>query len=205
MFRKTATILICLTFLFPEWIQAQKHDAVGFLESTTERLIQRFGEQHLQEQPNRFVITLVDPSDEVNVFFEKKWQGYFRQRFPDYVTTEKLPAQNDTTTFLNLSLNVLNWQVEFEYEKLSQQIIRQGSLTTFMKLVQFPSGNILWQGDFRQTNSDTLSLASLNLLKTAEALGPENKKSGNGSIVEPILITGVTGIIVYLFYALRSR
>lgn len=162
------------------------------LEKVTERLLKRFGEQYLT-QHKRVAIASVDSSDTVNRYFGAALRRYLNGR------GIRSPSRDAGVDHLRLRFDVLDWNVDLAFDKVSRKVVREGTLTLFFELAHHPSDETIWRGRFEEAYSDSIAVEQLSLL----AVKPE--KSNRRSIWQPILITGVTGVVVYLFYALRSR
>lgn len=89
-----------------------------------------------------------------------------------------------------------------------QQLRRVGEIDTFFQISEQPAGRIVWNGKIRGARSDTVSVDEVEALENRNILftiGEKPEKTGGTNFLEPAVITGVTGIIIFLFYSIRSR
>lgn len=85
---------------------------------------------------------------------------------------------------------------------------RMGHVALFLRISEQPSGKLLWSGEVSRDSSDTIRLAQLKVLENANipfTVGQGTKNGDGSNLLEPVLITGITGTIIFLFYSLRSR
>lgn len=185
--------ILIFSLLFPVWVQAQEGYTVRFLEKMSERLLRKFDEKHLMRH-EAVATTPIDSTDRVDQLFSEVLIRYLNRKY----SVSNL-SRNEAADYLMLRFNVLDWDVNLSFDKLSRKVIRRGSLVLFFELIDHPSSEIIWQGEFEETHSDSISVEEMNIMPV------QSEESNRANILEPILITGVTGVVVYLFYALRSR
>jgi hypothetical protein len=90
----------------------------------------------------------------------------------------------------------------------SKWIIRSGDVHIFLSGVDHPNGQIVWTGNLEISKRDTIPEATLDSIEQGgEIIGKPQRPAVRGAQkwIEPILIAGALGSVVYLFYSVRSR
>lgn len=72
-------------------------------------------------------------------------------------------------------------------------------------LTKLPSGDVLWVDQVRGEARDEVSEDELKVLKgDSFTLNPEELKKENRSLLEPMIVTALVGVLIYLFYSTKS-
>lgn len=161
----------------------------------------------LDETRRPLVVTNGDTTNKLNRFFESRVKHFLTQK--NVPLFEGVEASGSTGSVTTLFFNVLDLAVEYDYrneETAPPEKIRQNSrLVVYVRVARSPSNEILWNGNLASKRSDWIAIKKSGSLLNNLAQPGKIQKNPQKNIWEPIIVSGVTGIVVYLFYALRSR
>jgi hypothetical protein len=92
---------------------------------------------------------------------------------------------------------------------VSGSLKRVALINFFLRVLQEPFGEVLWSGELSAQKNDSVSAENLESLENPNIPFTKGKLSEppehDRKLLQTLLISGVTGAIVYLLYALRSR
>jgi hypothetical protein len=86
-------------------------------------------------------------------------------------------------------------------------VLRKAHVSLLGRLMVSATGRIAYNGTLQANKSDWVTLADKQLYENPNiefTIGKAVQTRGGG-ILQPLIVTVVTGVVVYLFYALRSR
>jgi hypothetical protein len=85
---------------------------------------------------------------------------------------------------------------------------RIARIELFSLITQQPSGKVLWNGMAEKVFEDVLPVNSLEEVENDNLIftkGQTLQTVDSGNLMKPVFIVAITGVVVYLFYAFRSR
>ncbi|MFQ5706253.1 MAG: hypothetical protein ACE5HO_02325 [bacterium] len=107
---------------------------------------------------------------------------------------------------LSVGIKYINRNPEKSIEE--QRLQRIGHVGLFVRIFEQPSGRLLRSEEIKGAKADWVERVHLSQIENPNISFTQGEIEGigrNNKFWEPVLITGVTGIIVFLFYSLRSR
>ncbi|MFQ5750881.1 MAG: hypothetical protein ACE5HI_02700 [bacterium] len=213
--------LLCSLFVI--WTLSTKCSAedltnLQFLTNLTDSLLQAATQDISERIKKKVVIRSLAVNKEVDWFIENQLVKFLHKRDVQsiYLNQDTLNAISATTRKDTISIfefKLLTIGIEY-FEENSQglskagYVNRKGSISIYLRIIEQSTGEILWNGDIEKSQYDWIPLAAIDRLENPNvpfSKGVLIKNRGRTTILKPILITGITGIIVYLFYSLRSR
>lgn len=90
----------------------------------------------------------------------------------------------------------------------SRSLVRQVQSGFYLKVVRGSAGEVLLSREVWGKKSDIIleeNIASYENPELAFTIGQKVKSTSRVRWLQPVLISGVAGVVVYLFYSLRSR
>ena len=81
-------------------------------------------------------------------------------------------------------------------------------MSVLLNVVRYPSGRVMWNEHLTEIRTDVVSRSEVADLESADLLLTKGNSFNAGAandILQPVLLSGVTGAIVLLFYKLRTR
>ncbi|NIR72255.1 hypothetical protein GWN42_16280 [candidate division KSB1 bacterium] len=181
--------------------------------SLTDSLLERVANDVLKSiVPTRVVIKSLDVNQAVDWFMEERLLEILKKNnVPSvYIRNNLENGEEDSSTVFEYK--VLNMGINYrENSRASSNgglIDRTAGVHFYLRIVQNPDRKILWSGTIEASKADALPA---ELLRRSEnpnvpfTQGKLTSETGKGKLFQTVLISGATGVIVYLFYALRSR
>ncbi|RMF65587.1 MAG: hypothetical protein D6743_07770 [Calditrichaeota bacterium] len=205
-------VYFCFLVATPE-AAAQRVTNLEFLTGLTDSLLDQATQVLDSVEVRTVVIRALDPQNDANWFFEDRLSAVAKAHGSPAIY---LGAPGSEERFWPDSSAVI---IEFEPLKLdvvyeqSDGVARAGygkrigNVGLFLRLVNGGTGRLLASDTIEARKSDWVAEQELDEIKSDKISfsKSEGGKKPLGKIVQPLLISGVTGILVYLFYSLRSR
>lgn len=194
---------------------AEEKSNLQFLESLTDSLLQDVFDHSFKNKPVRVKIRKLGAEDAVDWFFENRIVEVLKNEDVSFFFIQEndhadisLPAESfSTIEYKPLELNIKYGPKTKKFP--SQELIkRTGNVQILLRIIEHPGGKILWNAIQNASRVDWVDLESLNSLENENVIFAQGERIHDrigSSIVQPILIATVTGVIAYLFYSLRSR
>jgi hypothetical protein len=85
---------------------------------------------------------------------------------------------------------------------------RNVAMTVAFRVLAQPDGKVLWSDELKQQSVDLVSTQAIKALEEETVdftHGHFVEQEESTGVLQPLLVTTVTGIVIYLFYAFRSR
>jgi hypothetical protein len=164
--------------------------------------------------PRHAVVKSLQEAEGVDWFLQSRLVKALEDRKVEYVYL--LHSNHDS---LNVGDNAeATWGYEFKvltigvsYFKIAKNmetITRQGRVEFLLRIINKLSGEIVFSRTLTGTKSDWIPIANVAAVENAQlgfTRGEMKSPPSKNRLIQPILITTVTGVIAYLFYSLRSR
>lgn len=193
----------------------QEKSNLKFLENLTDSLLQDVFSQSFENKPIRFAIRNFGAADEQSWFFEnqiiealkKEGTSVFFVPEDDHAGASLSEENVIIVEYRSLDIGI-EYGPEIKKNQSPMLIQRNGKVGFSLRIISRPEGKILWNGSKSGTKFDWISLDSINEVENENisfVKGRQIKDSEASSLLQPILISVVSGVIVYLFYSLRSR
>jgi hypothetical protein len=88
----------------------------------------------------------------------------------------------------------------------AKRVERRTDIGIFAQLADVGSGDILWVGDTQRSGGDTIRYSQLKLVEDQryEFTRPPRHEVRWSRLIEPVVVTGIIGGLVYLFFSNQS-
>lgn len=213
------TIFLNVTFLLcgsPNSSLAQQSNLELFV-SVTDSLLEHVIDEVSEKVQTRLKLRALKPKTENDWFlesrlfkiFEKKTSAsYFLELQEDSVA---IHGKLDSASVFEYKILNIGTQYLPDSRMSSQSLKRITRIHFYLRVIQEPSGEILWSGEptaqksgfVNKDNLETLEHQNIIFTKGNVSELPEPEK--NGKVLQTLLISVITGTVVYLLYALRSQ
>lgn len=220
-FKSQINIFLFLVLLFSSRlsnVHGQEVSNLKFLANLTDSLLEEVSKKILDDTTRPVKIRSLESNKDVTWFFVNQLIEVLKKNdhaviyLNQGVNYQDL-IQKDGSSFTVFEFKVLSIGVEYVDHRGgglfgSGEIKRKGNVALSLRIFNQPSGEILWSGDIEGTRFDWIPANEIDVVENpnipfTQANYPSSLSTKK--IIEPILITGVTGIIIFLFYSLRSR
>lgn len=164
----------------------------------------RVAEQISHERAAAIFVQAASPPSPEERFFSSRLVTILNDTLPVPIFTE--PVELLKTVALTHQLH----RCQVVYRSLSNRrlVYRHASVLIEFEAHDAATRQMLFQKIWEESAADTVAEKSLPRLENVNlpfTVGKWEKRETGLRWLEPVLITSATGIIVYLFYALRSR
>lgn len=187
-----------------------------FLTSLADSLLESATKEYVSDVEKRAIVRSLDVNDKANWFIENRLVEVLKR---NGVRTIYLALENDVQPEIEPDslVSILEFKLlhlKIEYHELTKQqnsgekIQRVGKAGLFLRIINKPSGKILWSDNLEGTKSDWIPINNKSIVENKEihfTKGKTIRKSNSIKLVQPLIISSAAGVIVYLFYSLRSR
>ncbi len=212
-----------LLFSFIFWSLSARCFSAGlnnleFLTILADSLLEQVTEEVFEKLQNKISIKSLEVNTEVDWFIENQLVKALQNRGFDTIYLKHKEEDINSSGNVEIShslfeFKVLNLSIDYSENtdnglSKSGYAVRKGNIRFLLRVVQQPSGEFLWNGILAESKHDwilTDQIKAVENQNVAFTKGDFKINSGKIKILEPVLISGVTGIIVFLFYSLRSR
>ncbi len=218
VYKITKLLVLFLFFnIFSTNCPAQNLNNLVFLTNLADSLIEGVTKQFVHEKLNHVLIRRLVDNSELNWFFESRLVKSFKRNSVDSIYID---SANQNSKFKNdfdspalvFEFNVLSIGIEYTEnvkEGQSPDILqRKATIDALLRVLQIPSGKILWSDHLKGKKSGTVPSNQIAVIESDNfsfTKGKMIKHTNKKKFFQPIIVTSVTGVIVFLFYALRSR
>jgi len=204
--------LICLIFYFGTLIGsqafAQTLDNLQVLRNLTGRLIQHQLIPWIPEREKNIVIKNLGAKNKSGWLLESQITNSLKSRKDIFLNNEGLKGR-EPEDYLLIEFNSLDLKIEYiSVNELPESFSRKASVAFFARVVQMPEGRVLWNDQINGDATDEIkrkevaAVENRNIPFTSGQIIEQHQRK---SIIQPVLIAGVSGVVIYLFYSLRSR
>ncbi|TDI94246.1 MAG: hypothetical protein E2O77_01350 [Caldithrix sp.] len=179
-----------------------------FISSLTDSLLDLATTQLTSEKASQAVLRSLEDNN-INWFFEDRLVELLKRKNIAHIYFEdKVEGSRDSEN-LSLGFEYKVFKLDVKYMKQSRnskRVKRIAEVEFFLRIIQHATGTVLLSENFEGKKEKWLHVNQANLQETSDIqFNPSQPKQKKINILQPILISSVTGIIVYLFYGLRSR
>ena len=210
MLFKKRTILIGILWLIASLSNrclAQESNFL-FISGLTDSLLGLATTQLPSEKASQAVLRGLEDNS-INWFFEDRLVELLKRKNIAHIYFEdKVEGSRDSENLcLAFEYKVLKLDVKYKKQnKDSNRVKRIAEVDFFLRIIQHATGMVLLSENFEAKKEEWLHVNQRNLQQTSDIqFNPSQPNQKKRNILQPILISSITGVIVYLFYALRSR
>jgi hypothetical protein len=201
--------------------------ATGAEYQTNFELLEKIAGELLEEQikpvfedksPVVIWLSAIEPADSSNWFIQniliKKFFAWGNSSV--FIELEAIPDSFTATASENIiqikyRLNELKIDYEAKTQGIFQsvkRIKRQAKVNFFVQIINYSTRAVIKSGNLERCFRDEVPVAALKNLDLNRVWFTHSKlnlKSFYSRILEPVVMVGATGVIIYLFYSFRSR
>jgi len=178
-----------------------------FISSLTDSLLDLATTQLPGEKSSQAILRRLEDNN-LNWFFEDRLVELLERKniahiyFEDQV--DRSPGS--VNSFLTFQYKVSKLDVKYNKQSRDSNTVKRiAEVGFFLRIIEHATGKVLLSENFEATKEGWLDV-NQNLQQTnAIQFDQSQPKQKKRNILQPILISSITGIIVYLFYGLRSR
>ncbi len=195
---------------FATSLRAQDVSNTDFLTLLADSLLSEFVDGNLDSKNGtRVRIQAMDADNPSSWFLQDRLlEALKRKKFEVYVS----PAV-DTSTAIGsdyfLKFNALRFAIHYEdfIEESPYSVRRRARAEFSMLLLDGRTGRVLWSGATEGRKSDVIAEDSIKSMENENmSFSIGTRASGSGpSFVKPLLVASTAGVVVFLFYSIRSR
>ncbi len=196
-----------LIFLYGQLVIAQINNAATLNNlAVFKKLVNTSIEKYIEPvENNNSIILKVQAPDDFKWIFEEQVSSLANNN--SIAAVYNFPKTDSIQSALLLDINLQKSKTEYKtYSFLPKdKIIRYIYLDYYIKLTQ-SDNKVLLSEQYTNTYQDTIKSDQINQLQDINypfTIGKKQSKIKN--IFEPLLIMSVTGTIIYIFYAFRSK
>jgi len=164
-----------------------------FISSLTDSLLDLATNQILGERPTQVILRGLDDNN-INWFFEDRLVELLKRQDIIHIYSEDQIERSHGSENSSVTFQYEVSKLDVKYNKQSgnsNTVKRIAEVSFFLRIIQHTTGAVLLSKNFEATKEGWYKQSQL--------------KEGKKNLLQPILISSITGIIVYLFYGLRSR
>ncbi len=189
--------------------RAQVVDNPTNLELTQRALEQAVGPalDRLPSLEPRRVLLQEEGQSEGGWMVEKTLAKHLKKRGWEVVLAEP-PASPDAggaVSYRVINLGVIYGRRHRKGVLGKSLVERQARAEVSILLTRLPTGEVLWVDEVRGEARDEVPEDELEVLKAKSfTLNPEELKEERRSLLEPLLVTALVGVLIYLFYSTKS-
>ncbi len=180
-----------------------------FIANLTDSLLNLATDQLPIEGTNQAVLKNLEHSLNINWFFEDRLVELLRRKNVAHIYFEDQVDRSRGSVNSSLIFQYKVSKLDVKYNKQSRNsntVKRIAEVGFFLRIIQHATGTVLLSKNFEATKEGWLDVNQENLQQTNDIqFNQSQPKKEKRNILQPILISSITGIIVYLFYGLRSR
>jgi len=179
-----------------------------FISSLTDSLLGRATTQLHSEKASQAILRSLEDNN-INWFFEDRLVELLKRKNIAHIYFEDQVegSRGSVNSSLAFEYKVLKLDVKYNKQSRNSNTVKRiAEVDFFLRIIQHTTGTVLLSKNFEATKEEWLHVNQTNLQQTNDIqLNQGQSKQKKGNILQPILISSITGIIVYLFYGLRSR
>jgi hypothetical protein len=193
--------------------EAQQLSNLDFLANLTDSLLEEISKEAFPESLREVRIRSLNTNEDIRWFIENQIFNVLKKARVSSIYLKQQQDETDSTKYTVYECKVLTLGIEYMNKmpggNLSPgNIRRKGSVGLSLRIFNHPSGEILWSGIVKGSRSDWIPGKKIREVENRSlpfTMGVFLNGEGKSGLLEPIVITAVTGIIIFLFYSLRSR
>lgn len=147
------------------------------------------------------------PGSRGDWFLENRLVDVFKKRaFEVFVNNRRQPYPDSTAL---VEYKLLDIGIEYLGPDTKNEMVNRRAHIHFLgRVVLHTSGQVLFNGSLQARRSGRIALADKQSLENTAVdftIGKVVTNKRRSSVLQPVVVTVITGVVVYLFYALRSR
>ncbi len=178
-----------------------------FISSLTDSLLDLATTQIPGEKTSQAILRSLEDNN-INWFFEDRLVELLKRKNIAHIYFEDQVDRSRGSVNSSLTFQYKVSKLDVKYNKQSRNsntVKRVAEVGFFLRIIQHATGTVLLSKNFEATKEGWLDV-NQNLQQTDDIQFDQSQpKQKQRNILQPILISSITGIIVYLFYGLRSR
>jgi len=177
--------------------------------------LRRTIENILKENPDFFKKGIVIKSDlaynnKLGIFIENTVSGVLvENKVNTFLWREgaSYPDKEERRDKILFEITVEHYSLKFEENTKAQTIKRKIKIGIYIKLLDFETQRILLSDSFEKDYTDEISASEKKIIESEKLSSPiyESKKNKFMKYLEPAVVSIISGVIVYLFFSVRSR
>jgi len=177
--------------------------------------LRRTVEDILKENPDFFKKGIVIKSDlaynnRLGIFIENTVSGVLvENKVNTFLWREgaSYPDKEERRDKILFEITVEHYSLKFEENTKAQTIKRKIKIGIYIKLLDFETQRILLSDSFEKDYTDEISASEKKIIESEKLSSPiyESKKNKFMKYLEPAVVSIISGVIVYLFFSVRSR
>ena len=179
-----------------------------FISSLTDSLLDLATTQIPGEKTSQAILRSLEDNN-INWFFEDRLVELLKRKNIAHIYFEDQVDRSRGSVNSSLTFQYKVSKLDVKYNKQSRNsntVKRIAEVGFFLRIIQHATGTVLLSKNFEATKEGWLDVNQENLQQTKDIqFNQSQPKQKKRNILQPILISSITGIIVYLFYGLRSR
>ncbi len=167
------------------------------------------------ETAKQVMLTRLAPQDSNNWFLEQQLIGKIKAHGIDSIEFRPNfePGARPATPGLWIQYRLLHLKIQYQGRnswsfRPARTITRQAQIYFYYQIWRLPELQLVDSGEAKQQIDDEVAPHQLQILEVPKAgfnQAPWPVTSIYSKLIEPVVIIGATGAIVYLFFAYRSR
>ena len=190
---------------------------IVFVENVADSLVEKLVKTSPDILSGPVCIVNAGGQHDLDWLFEHRFVTYFQKQ-----TDQKIYVSNKTDGCFSLTdrlkplhtveYDIQAYKIEYTPGKtgLDSPDLYQRSvgLSIYVRVLTQPEGRLVWNGSLEEYESDIIDKSAIPTLESDDEAfthGNYIKPESGGSVFQPIVVATVTGVIVYLFFAFRSR
>lgn len=143
-------------------------------------------------------------------FIESRLNEVLKDRGFDIYSHRDFPFNEETEdSAAVIDFKLLDIGIGYSHQSIKEGSLKRTARLHFLaRIILQPTGKTLYSGGLQGNRQDSVALSereSNENPKVHFTIGRSIETKGGSRILQPIVVTVVTGVVVYLFYALRSR
>jgi hypothetical protein len=178
-----------------------------FISSLTDSILDLATTQIPGEKTSQAILKGLEDNN-INWFFEDRLVELLKRKNIAHIYFEDQVDRSHGSVNSSLTFQYKVSKLDVKYNKQSRNsntVKRIAEVGFFLRIIQHATGTVLLSKNFEATKEGWLDV-NQNLQQTDDIQFDRSQpKQKQRNILQPILISSITGIIVYLFYGLRSR
>jgi len=178
-----------------------------FISSLTDSLLDLATTQIPGEKTSQAILKGLEDNN-INWFFEDRLVELLKRKNIAHIYFEDQVDRSRGSVNSSLTFQYKVSKLDVKYNRQSRNsntVKRIAEVGFFLRIIEHATGKVLLSENFEATKEGWLDV-NQNLQQTNDIQFDQSQpKQKKRNILQPILISSITGIIVYLFYGLRSR
>jgi len=219
IFRVVATLFLVVLLARQTVSAAEVVDNLEFLSQLTDSLLSEKTAGIFSNLHGSVQIRGLDVNTEVDWFFENRLVELLKKESagPLYLEGQDT-GREAVTTREHSPVHIVEYKVVslgIEYigrdangMERGEHLGRKAVLSFFLRVIWHSSGKILLSEHVSGAKYDWLPVQDRNRIENRSigfTMGVFHARAGSNKAAEALLLTGVSGVVIFLFYSLRSR